>query len=128
MEYPYWTLLTAVLLPYIWATVAMVYKIKMDGKIDLKTPREQTKRLEGAGKRADAAQSNAWEALAVYAACFLCAVTAGIDPAKISLFTMIWVGCRLAHGIAYVADFAPIRMVAFAGGMFCNIMIIAKVL
>lgn len=70
MTYPFWTILVAAFLPYVWATTAMLYKIKMDGKIDLKSPRDQALRLEGAGKRANAAQSNAWEALAVYTACF----------------------------------------------------------
>jgi len=128
MEYPYWTLLVAILLPYVWATVAMVFKIKMDGKVDINTPRDQTKRLEGAGKRADAAQSNSWEALAVYTVCFLTAVVAGVEPAQISLLAIIWVVCRLLHGISYVADLAPVRMLSFVGGMACNIMIFIKIL
>ena len=128
MTYPYWTILVAVLLPYIWATVAMVYKIKMDGKIDVKTPRDQTSRLEGAGKRANAAQSNAWEALAVYTACFLTAVAAGVDSQLIALPAMVWVGARVVHGISYVADIAFIRMASFVAGMVCNIIIISKVL
>ena len=128
MEYPFWTILVAVLLPYVWATVAMVFKIKMDGKIDLKTPREQTKKLEGTGKRADAAQSNAWEALAVFTACFLTAVAAGVEAEQISLFAMLWVAFRLLHGIAYVSNLAYLRMFGFAAAMFCNVMILAKVL
>jgi len=128
MDYPYWTLLIAALLPYVWATVAMVYKIKMDGKIDLKLPREQTARLDGAGKRANAAQSNAWEALAVYTACFLTAVVADVDPGLLIIPAIGWVVCRLVHGFAYVSDIALLRMLAFAGGMFCNIMIIVKAL
>lgn len=127
MNYPFWTLVTAIFLPYIWATAAMVYKIKMDGKVDIKTPRDQTARLEGAGKRANAAQSNAWEALAVFSACFLSAVAANVDPAQITLPATVWVACRITHGVSYIADIAMVRMLSFVGGMACNIIILTKI-
>lgn len=126
MNYPVWTILVAVLLPYIWATIGMLFKIKMDGKIDLKSPRDQAARLEGIGKRANAAQSNSWEALGVYTACFLTAVTCGVEPEQIMLPAMIWVAFRVMHGLAYLADIGILRMFSFTGGMACSIMIIFR--
>ena len=126
MDYPYWTILVAVLLPYIWSSLAAYYKYKMDGKIDVNTPREQSARLDGAGKRANAAQSNAWEALGVYSACFLTAVVAGVEADQIKLLAILWVVFRVLHGASYVADIAKIRMFSFAAGMVCNILIVTK--
>ena len=126
--YPYWTILVAVLLPYIWATVAMYFKKKQLGSIDLKLPRKQTDLLEGAGYRANAAQSNSWEALAVYTACFLTAVSAGVEPDKIFIPALLWVGFRIMHGITYIADVAPLRMLGFVGGMACNVLILSNLL
>lgn len=126
MEYPYWTILVAVLLPYLWATVGMVFKIKMDGKIDLKTPREQAARLQGPGKRANAAQSNSWEALGVYTACFFSAVMAGVQPEYVTLPAIGWVSFRVLHGLAYLADIGLLRMVCFVGGMVCSLTLLMK--
>jgi len=125
--YPYWTILVAVFLPYLWATVAMYYKKKQLGSIDVKLPRKQTDLLKGEGYRANAAQSNAWEALAVYTACFLTAVSAGVEPDKLVYPGAFWVAFRVMHGITYVAGIASLRMASFAGGMACNVIIIAKV-
>lgn len=127
MNYPFWTLLVAVILPYIWATAGMVFKIKMDGKLDMKSPRDQATRLEGIGKRANAAQSNAWEALAVFTACFLSAVAVGVEPSSMALPAMIWVVFRILHGLAYLADIALLRMTSFVGGMVCSFIIFSKV-
>lgn len=126
--YPFWTILAAVLLPYIWATVAVYYKKKQLGVVDVKLPRKQTDQLEGAGYRANAAQSNAWEALAVYSVCFLTAAVAEVSPEKIILPASLWVGFRVLHGASYVAGIAPVRMFAFAGGMACNFWILSMVL
>ncbi|MCM8533803.1 MAG: hypothetical protein NE330_21750, partial [Lentisphaeraceae bacterium] len=65
MKYPFWALFIGVMLPYITAFIGTLYKKKQFGKIDFNSPREQTSELEGAGKRASAAQSNSWEALTV---------------------------------------------------------------
>ena len=127
MTYPFWTIITAAFLPYLWSIAGMIYKIKMDGKIDIKSPRDQASRLEGAGKRANAAQNNAWEALAVYSACFLTAVVAGVDPAQIEWPAIIWVGFRLIHGLTYIANLGFIRMLSFIGAMICNVIIVTKI-
>ena len=126
MNYPIWTILVAVLLPYMWATIGMLFKIKMDGRVDIKSPRDQAARLEGVGKRANAAQSNSWEALGVYTACFLTAVVCRVEPENIILPAMAWVAFRLIHGLAYLADVGLLRMLSFTGGMACSIIIILK--
>lgn len=127
MDYPFWTILVAVMLPYIWATAGMIFKIKMDGKLDLKAPREQSARLEGIGKRCNAAQSNSWEALAVFSACFLSAVAANVEPEALVIPATVWVGFRIMHGLSYLADIGLLRMISFTGGMVCSFIIISKV-
>jgi len=60
MSYPYWSLLCAILIPYLITFYTAYLRKKQLGKIDLKHPRQQYAQLEGQGARAVAAQSNAW--------------------------------------------------------------------
>ena len=76
MTYPFWALFVGVLLPYLTAMTGTVYKKKQFGKIDFNSPREQSEKLDGAGKRAVAAQSNTWEALIVFSTSFFAAFDA----------------------------------------------------
>lgn len=124
--YPFWTLVCAATLPYVWAFTASAYKYKQMGKIDLQHPRKQAASLEGAGYRANAAQSNAWEALAVFSVSFLTAVVAQVPPEDIWLLAVLWVGFRILHGITYIMNVAPLRVAAFVGGTFCSFSILLQ--
>jgi uncharacterized MAPEG superfamily protein len=126
--YPYWTLMCAAILPYVWAFTAAAFKYKQMGKIDLQHPRKQAEALEGPGYRANAAQSNAWEALAVFSVSFLTAVAANVPAENIWLLAVLWVGLRVLHGITYVMNLAPLRVAAFAGGTFCSFAILVQAL
>ena len=80
MTTPFWCLFIGCLIPYLLAPVAGYYKVQKFDSLDNKNPRAQTAALEGAGARASAAQSNAWEALAVFAAAVLVNHANGGDP------------------------------------------------
>ena len=66
MTVPFWCLLAAALLPYVWGGVTGAARSKQFGKADNKLPRLQQAQLTGFGARAHGAQMNAWEALAVF--------------------------------------------------------------
>ena len=57
-------LFVGALLPIALSWVGGYYRMQQFGSVDNKHPRVQSAGLEGAGARAVAAQSNAWEALA----------------------------------------------------------------
>lgn len=116
-----WCLLAAIVLPYVWATVSVTYRKQEFGSADNKHPREQAAKATGKGARAYAAQANAWEALAVFAPCILFAhiqsPSSGIAP----ILAFAWVGARVLHGVAYVANLAPLRSTLFLLAQLCSV-------
>ena len=81
MTIAYWCVLIAAFLPYVWVTVA-----KASGqRYDNREPRAwQAQQDNPRSNRANAAQMNAFEAFAPFAASVLMAQFAGVDPARIS--------------------------------------------
>lgn len=121
MTTPFWCLLVAILLPYVFAGLATYHKAKQFGTIDNHHPRAQAAALTGAGARAYAAQQNAWEALPVFGFSVLVANLAGADAAATTAASLVFVAARIAHGVAYIADVAPLRSLAFGVGIVCCI-------
>ena len=80
MTTPFWCLFIGCVIPYVLAPVAGYYKTRQFGTLDNKNPRAQTAALEGTGARAAAAQSNAWEALAIFTVAVLVNHAQGGDP------------------------------------------------
>ena len=67
MTVPFWCLFVAALLPILIAFTGGYFKTQQFDSVDNNNPRAQSVQLTGTGARAVAAQSNAWEALAVFA-------------------------------------------------------------
>ena len=82
MTIAYWCVLIAAFLPYLWVTVA-----KASGQSDvIREPRAwQARQVIPRSNRAIAAQMNAFESFAPFAASVLMAQLAGVDPARISV-------------------------------------------
>lgn len=119
MTIPLWCLAAACVLPYVWSTAGLVARAKLGG-VDNKHPRKQLAQLEGWGARANAAQKNAWEALAVFAPAVICAHATGADPIWSMRLALAWVGFRLLHGVVYIANVDRVRTAVFAGGLACS--------
>ena len=119
MTTPFWCILVAILLPYLFAGVSGYHKSKQFGQIDNREPRGQAARLEGAGARAYAAQQNAWEALPVFGLSVVVAHLAGADPGASALASVLFVVARVLHGVCYVADLATPRSLVFTVGFGC---------
>ena len=119
MTTPFWCLLIAILLPYVYAGLATYHKAKQFGSVDTHHPRAQAAQLTGTGARAYAAQQNAWEALPVFGFAVLVAHLAGADAAASASTSLIFVAARIVHGVAYVTNIAPLRSLAFGVGMVC---------
>jgi uncharacterized MAPEG superfamily protein len=74
----------------------------------------QAAALTGTGARVNAAQLNAWEALAVFSASVFVAHLAGADPGGSATASVVFVAARILHAVFYVTDLAPLRSLSFA--------------
>jgi uncharacterized MAPEG superfamily protein len=119
MTTPLWCLLIAIFIPYVLTGIGGYFKTRQFGTLDNNNPRRQSAQLTDTGERAVAAQQNAWEALAVFTVAVLVNHLAGGDPATSAALAMAWVGLRILHAVAYLADWAAIRSLAFMGGIVC---------
>ena len=123
MTTAYWCILAAALLPYLWVMVA-----KTSGqRYDNRDPRSWLARQDNPRVvRANAAQLNAFEAFAPFAASVLMAQFAGVDPARITLLALVFVGLRVLHGVFYIAGIAALRSLVWAGAFGCVIALIVQ--
>ncbi len=110
------SLLILVILPVSCAWIAGYYRQKQLGSVDNKEPRAQSQQLTGSGARAVAAQSNSWEALAVFSAALLAVFIGGIELDSIRMPVIIFTALRIAYIPAYIADLDKLRSLIFIGG------------
>ena len=113
MSVAYWCILAAAFLPYVWTVVA-----KRSGeRYDNRDPRGWLARQQNpASVRANAAQLNAFEAFAPFAAGVLMAQFAGVATGLVSLLAIAFVVFRILHGILYVTGRHLLRSAAWTGG------------
>jgi uncharacterized MAPEG superfamily protein len=121
MTIPLWTLLVAVLLPYVWAGASVGARKEQFGNVDNAHPRLQAAKLEGKGARAVGAHQNAFEALAVYAPAVLVAHVTHANPTHSMILAIVWVVVRVLHGVLYLANVDKARSMMFAFGMLAAI-------
>ncbi|MEZ5571309.1 MAG: MAPEG family protein [Halioglobus sp.] len=110
------SLLVLCILPITCAWIAGYHRQKQFGNVDNKEPRTQSLKLTGAGARAVAAQSNCWEALAVFSAAILAVFISGIDLQSIATLTLVFVLLRIVYIALYLADQDKLRSLSFLGG------------
>jgi uncharacterized MAPEG superfamily protein len=117
MNWTYFSLLIAGVLPVACAGIA-----KLGFKhYDNHNPRTWLANQTGFRARANAAQSNSFEAFPFFAAGVLLALLAGVDHAKIDALSVGFVVARIAYIACYVADWATLRSVVWAAGYCCTI-------
>ena len=123
MSTAYWCILAAALLPYLWVMIA-----KSSGqRYDNRDPRSWLARQDNPrALRANAAQLNAFEAFPAFAASVLMAQLAGVDPARITLLALVFVGLRVLHGVFYLAGIAALRSLVWAGAFGCVLALIVQ--
>jgi len=121
MTTPFWCLLIVVLIPYVLAGTTGFLKNRDLGSVDNDHPRDQSKQFaEGStGRRAVAAQENAWEATAVFTAAVVVAHLAGAAEGTSAIAAMVFVVARIVHGFCYVSGIAMLRSVSFLVGIVC---------
>lgn len=100
----------AALMPYIWVGYA---KFSIKG-YDNENPRDFLSQLEGAGKRAHAAQLNSFEAFPIFAASVIVANLSQVEANLINGASLGFIVFRGIYGIAYIKNFAAIRSVVWS--------------
>jgi uncharacterized MAPEG superfamily protein len=122
MTIPLWCLLVAVVLPYVWFSVAAPARIKQFGAaFDPHAPRAQDPELRGRASRAQGAHVNALEALTYFAPAVLVAHVTHADPEWSARLAIAFVVLRVIHGVVYLADKPPLRTLSFALGYLVSI-------
>ena len=97
-----WLMLAAAIVPFLSAILA-----KAGGqKFDNNDPRPWLARQEGWRARANAAQSNAFEALPFFYAAVLFALHNQADATRVATLMACWLGLRLGYLAMYVAGWA----------------------
>jgi len=110
------SLLILCILPLTCAWIAGYHRQKQLGTVDNKEPRTQSLQLTGAGARAVAAQSNTWEALAVFSAAILALFISGVDLDSITTPVMVFVALRIAYIPVYIGNIDKLRSLIFLVG------------
>jgi uncharacterized MAPEG superfamily protein len=117
MATAYWCVVIAALLPYLWTTVA-----KASGeRYDNRDPRGWIARqTEPRVHRANAAQLNAFEAFAPFAAAVLMAQVAGVEAGRVAMLSIAFVVLRLLHGVVYTLGMKhSLRSLMWFGAFLC---------
>jgi uncharacterized MAPEG superfamily protein len=121
MTTPFWCLFAAVVLPYVWFSFAAPFKAMQFGKaLDNHTPRSQDPALAGRAARAQGAHLNSLEALAYFAPAVIVAHLTQADAAWSARLAILFLVCRVIHGIVYLLDRPPLRTAFFALGLLAS--------
>lgn len=115
MHLPILVLFLLCVLPILCGWISGYFRYKQLGVVDNKYPRIQNAQLTGAGARAVAAQLNAWEALAVYAAALLAVNIANVPVAQYASLTLVLLALRLLHALFYIINLDVLRSLVFMG-------------
>ncbi len=118
MIIPYWCILIAALLPYVWVFIA-----KQSGeRYDNDDPRTwQARQTNPRSRRASAAHLNGFESFPAFVAGVLMAQLAGVSEETITWLALTFVLARVLHGLFYVINLSAARSLAWLVGMACVI-------
>ena len=111
--------LIAGLMPFLWTTVAKVAGPRYDNR----DVRGWQARLTGLPQRATAAHLNSFEAFPLFATAVLAALLTGADAERTMWLALAFVALRLAYGLVYLLDVAPLRSLVWFAALGCNVAI-----
>ena len=115
MNWTYFSLLIAGALPVACAGIAKFGFQNYDNH----NPRAWLAKQTGFRARANAAQSNSFEAIPFFAAGVLLALLTGVDHDKIDALSIGFIVARFAYIACYVMDKATLRSIVWSIGYGC---------
>ena len=116
--------LVASLMPIVCAGIAKsgtFSKPPSEGGYDNNAPREWMARQQGWRQRANAAQSNCFEALPFFIGAVLLAQQAGADQGRVDALALSFIVLRIAYVGCYLGDRALARSVLFIAAFAVNV-------
>ncbi len=116
--------LIAALMPIVCAGIAksgMFSTPASQGGYDNNAPREWMARQQGWRQRANAAQSNCFEALPFFIGAVLLAQQAGAAQGRVDALAAGFIVLRSAYILCYLRDWALARSVVFCAAFFVNV-------
>jgi uncharacterized MAPEG superfamily protein len=121
MTIAYWSVLAAVLLPYVCFGIARNRARGPDGKRsrDNRNPRDFPNFLSGLPKRAWGAHLNSFEALPGFAAAIIIAHLTHAPQHRIDTLAVTWIVARLAYIAFYLSDRASLRTASQVVSLLC---------
>src|SRR3954471_661916 len=120
----YWCVLVAVLLPYACAWLAKSRgfgKPRSQGGYDNNDPRAWAARQQGWQARADAAQSNSFEALPFFIGAVIIAHQLGAGQTRLDILAVVFITLRIIYVAMYVADLPTVRSGIWSLALLVNI-------
>jgi uncharacterized MAPEG superfamily protein len=118
-----WILLIAIILPIVCAGIG---KANGSSRYDNRNPREWFAQQQGRAARANAAQANSWEALAMYTAGLVAAFMGGLESSSVALYAVVFLVARIVYIYCYVSDRATPRSLAWSVGFFACVALIVR--
>ena len=118
MTTAYWCVLITILLPLVFDLSARMPTFTLEGNL---RPRITADALTGVQQRLYWAHLNALEAIAPFTAAIIIAHQLNAPQETIDTLALTFIGFRLTHALAYVANLGLIRTFMFVGGMSCVI-------
>jgi len=118
-----WTLLIAVLLPFLSKLPVAIAMHKLNG-YDNNYPRSQQEKLTGFGARALAAHKNSFESLIIFAPAILTAITTHNTGELIQQLAVSYIIARVLYHILYLLDFSTLRTLVWIVSLLSPIYII----
>ena len=116
MTTPFLCVFLAFLLIYLPRLFVLVAQTRRPEGFDNRHPRDQQSRLEGWGRRANAAHANAFEAFAPFAAAVLVAHLAGADARWSSILAIVFVVSRAIYPVLYMTNLDKLRTTVWSIG------------
>lgn len=123
----HWCVLLAALMPLGCAALAKwpgVGKRRSEGGFDNADPRAWLARQQGWQARANAAQSNCFEALPFFIGAVVIAHQLGASRAIVDILAVVWITLRVIYVVMYVADLPRTRSAIWFLALLVNAVIL----
>ena len=120
----YWCVLVAALLPIACAGLAkwgMFNKPRRDGGYDNADPRAWLARQTDWRARANAAQSNSFEALPFFIGAVIIAHLLGAHQARVDVLAILYILLRVVYIMMYVAGIPTVRSAVWSLALLVNV-------
>jgi uncharacterized MAPEG superfamily protein len=117
MTIAYWCVVLTAFLPVIWAGFAKFGAQHYDNE----RPRDSLDRLSGWAQRANWAQLNSYETFPPFAAGVIIAHLTATEQSTIDTIAVVFLACRIGHGVAYLANLPTMRSLVWSAGFLATV-------